>query len=79
MANSLLREAKIEMNSPPFTFEHNELSLLAGDLYKKISIGHIVYLNLIPDQLQPQTLLMVKACNQITSKELGGKLIVVLH
>lgn len=59
--------------------ERNELSLLAGDLYKKISIGHIVYLNLIPDPLQPQTLLMAIACNQITCNKLGGKLIVVLH
>lgn len=44
-----VKRSIIEMTLPPFTFEHNELSLLAGDLYKKISIGHIVYLYLIPD------------------------------
>lgn len=44
-----VKRSKTEINLPPFTFEHNERSLLAGDLYKKISIGHIVYLYLIPD------------------------------
>lgn len=64
-----VREAKTETYLPCFAFEHNELSLSAGDLYinEKISVGHIVYLNLIPDRLPSQTLLMVIACNQITN------------
>lgn len=69
-------EAKIEIYLLLFILQHNELSTLASDLYinQETSVGYIVYLYLVPDQLPPQAGLTVIAYNQMT-KVVGGKLV----